>query len=178
MTTSGAAAIGWENKWRAYSDSLFFLQFFLHFLRKMRIMLARTYTATTIGLKTLKIDVEVDGNRGAPILVFIGLTSKATEEAKERITSALQNCGIRIRSKRTIVNLAPADAPKTIAAFDVAIAVGLLKMYGELNLNTNDTMFFGELSLAGDLKRIRGALPFVIAPTALGFRHVIIPKAN
>src|SRR5579859_657926 len=156
----------------------FFLHFFLQFLHRMRVMLARTYTATTIGLKTLKIDVEVDGNRGAPILVFIGLTSKATDEAKERITSALQNCGIRIRSKRTIVNLAPADVPKTSAAFDVAIAVGLLKMYGELTLNTNNTMFFGELSLAGDLKRIRGALPLVIAAKALGFRHVIIPKAN
>lgn len=141
-------------------------------------MLARTYTATTIGLKALQIEVEVDGNQGIPIFIFIGLTSKATDEAKERITSALQNCGIRIRSKRTIVNLAPADIPKTGSGFDLAIAICLLKMYGEIKIKTDDTMFFGELSLSGEVKRIHGALPLVLAAREMGYSHVVLPATN
>jgi magnesium chelatase family protein len=141
-------------------------------------MLARTFTATTIGLDALKIEIEVDGNRGTPNLIFIGLPSKATDEAKERITSALQNCGIRVRSKRTIVNLAPADIPKVGSTFDLAIAIGLLKMYQEIECRTNRTMFFGELSLDGDVKKVRGALPLVLAARELGFTTVVLPKGN
>jgi magnesium chelatase family protein len=140
-------------------------------------MLARTFTAMLIGLKPVKIEVEVDGNRGLPNLIFIGLTSKATEEAKQRITSALQNCGVRIRSKRTVVNLAPADVPKTSSCFDLAIAIGVLKMYGEISVNTDDTMFFGELALDGTVKHIHGALPLVLAAKSLGYQHVVIPHS-
>ncbi len=141
-------------------------------------MLAKTFSAMMVGLEALKIEVEVDGNRGTPNLIFIGLTSKATEEAKERMTVALQNCGVRLRSKRTVVNLAPADVPKSGSSFDLAIAVGLLKMYGEVQAETDDTLFFGELSLDGRLKKIRGALPLVIAARKLGFQKVIIPAEN
>ena len=141
-------------------------------------MLAKTYTATTIGLQTIQVDVEVDGNQGLPILVLIGLPSKAINEARERITSALQNCNIRIRGKRTIVNLAPADIPKTGSGFDLAIAIGMLKMYGEVDLFTDDTMFFGELSLDGSLKPIHGALPLVLTARSLRFKHVVIPWQN
>ncbi len=141
-------------------------------------MLSRTYTATIIGLQPTKIEVEVDAHRGTPSLTFIGLTSKATAEAKERLTAALQNCGFRIRSKRTIVNLAPAEIPKTSSHFDLAIAIGLLKMYGEISPETDQTMFFGELALDGQVKKIHGALPLVLAAKEMGYRAVVIPTAN
>lgn len=118
-------------------------------------MIARTYTAMLLGLSPIKIEVEVDGNQGIPHLIFIGLTSQATEEAKERISSALLNCGIRIRSKRTTVNLAPAEIPKSGSGFDLAIAVGLLKMYGEIKIKTENTLFLGELSLDGSIKKVK-----------------------
>ena len=89
-------------------------------------MLTRIYTATTLGLEPIKIEVEIDANRGKPDFIIIGLPSKTLDEAKERITSALRNCDVRIRSKRTIVNLAPADLPKDGAAYDLPIAVGYL----------------------------------------------------
>src|SRR6185369_13765797 len=117
-------------------------------------MVTRTYSAASIGLEVYPVEIEVDGKQGIPQFILIGLASRAVEEAKERITSALQNCGIRIRSKRTIVNLAPAAVPKTGTAFDLAIAVGLLKMYGELRLQTDKTIFLGELALDGQVKPI------------------------
>lgn len=141
-------------------------------------MVSRTYTAAIQGLDIIKVDVEVDGNRGTPALVFIGLPSKATAEAKERITSALQNCGVRLRSKRTVVNLAPADLPKTGTAFDLAIAVGLLKMYKLIPDLTDDTLFLGELSLDGTVKKISGTLVYILSAKKMGFTHVVIPAGN
>ncbi len=141
-------------------------------------MLAHTYTATMLGLEPIKIEVEVDGNRGTPALILIGLPNKTIDEAKERISAALTNCGIRLRSKRTVVNLAPADIKKTGSSFELAIAIGLLKMYGEISIETDSTMFFGELSLDGYLKPIRGALPLVLAARQMGFTHVVFPVGN
>src|SRR5574340_929938 len=141
-------------------------------------MLVKTFTATTDGLNVVPIDVEIDANQGQPNLVVIGLPSKTVDEAKERITSALRNCGIRIRSKRTIVNLAPADIKKDSSSLELAIAVGLLKLYKEIHNQTDTTIFFGELSLDGEIKKIRGALPLVLKAKELGYDHVIIPAAN
>ncbi|MCA9370199.1 MAG: YifB family Mg chelatase-like AAA ATPase [Pseudomonadales bacterium] len=141
-------------------------------------MLSRTYTATTLGFDPLKIEVEVDAVRGAPNLVLIGLPSKAVDESKERITAALLNNGFYLQSKRTVVNLAPADIRKDGSAFELAIAVGLLKLYGYITKNTDDTMFFGELSLDGSLKAVRGALPLVLAARDMGLKQAIIPAEN
>lgn len=141
-------------------------------------MVTRTYTAAHLGLDVYPVEVEIDGKQGIPQFVLIGLASRAVEEAKERITSALHNCGIRIRSKRTIVNLAPASVPKSGTAFDLAIVIGLLKMYDEIALETEGTIFLGELALDGKVKPIPGALPLVLGAIKLGFRRVVLPKQN
>ena len=141
-------------------------------------MLARVFSATTLGLEPVKIEVEVDGMRGMPNLIIIGLPTKEVDESKERITASLINCGIKIKSKKTIVNLAPADLKKTGSNFELAIAVGMLKMYGEINLFTDDTIFFGELALNGELKPIRGALPLTLAAKKMGFKKIILPQKN
>nr|MBP7875907.1 YifB family Mg chelatase-like AAA ATPase [Candidatus Woesebacteria bacterium] len=141
-------------------------------------MLVRTFSAVVQGLQPVKIEVEVDNTIGTPQFVIIGLPTKEIDEAKERITAALLNCNIRIRAKRTIVNLAPADVRKTGSGLELAIAVGLLKLYEELPLNTDQTMFFGELSLDGSIKAVRGALPLVVAAKKMGFTSVVLPNAN
>lgn len=141
-------------------------------------VLARTHTVTLIGLKPHTIEVEVDSSRGVPSFILIGLPSKATTEAKERITSALNHCGIRIRSKKTTVNLAPADMPKRGSNFDFAIAVGLVQMYGEIPPTPLDWCFFGEIALDGQIKKIQGALPLVLAAKELGFTRIVLPRGN
>lgn len=141
-------------------------------------MLSRVFSATLVGLEPVLIEVEVDTTQGVPNFVLIGLPSKAVDEAKERVTAALVNCGIRIRSKRTVVNLAPADLQKKGSGLELAIAVGLLKMYGEIVEETDKTLFFGELSLDGQLKPIRGALTLVLSAQKFGFTRVVLPSAN
>ena len=117
-------------------------------------MLVRTFSATNFGLQTTKIEIEIDSNQGTPSLIIIGLPSKNVDESKERIISALRNCDIRIRSKRTIVNLAPAEIKKTSNCLELAIAVAILKMYKEITYPTDKMIFFGELSLDGSLKKL------------------------
>ncbi len=141
-------------------------------------MLTRVFTTTTSGLTPVKIEVEVIGVQGIPGLHIIGLPSKAIDEAKERVAAALMHCGSALRAKKTIVNLAPADLQKQGSSFELAIAVGLLKMYGELSLPTHDTVFFGELSLDGTIKPIRGALPYALGAQKLGFKKIVFPKSN
>ncbi|HEX7017493.1 MAG TPA: ATP-binding protein, partial [Patescibacteria group bacterium] len=141
-------------------------------------MVSRTYSATMVGLNPVGIEVEVDLNRGAPNLVIIGLPTKAVDESKERITGSITSCGIRIRHKRTIVNLAPADIKKTSSVLDFAIAIGILKAYGEITIKTNEILFLGELSLDGYLKPIKGALPLVMAAKEMGYQQVVLPQGN
>lgn len=141
-------------------------------------MLTRTFSATNFGLKTTQIEIEVDGNRGTPALIIIGLPSKNIDESKERIISAIRNSNIRIKAKRVIVNLAPAEVKKTSNCLELAIAVAILKMYGQITYSTDDTIFFGELSLDGSLKKINGTLPLVMFAQKKGFHKVIIPEQN
>lgn len=141
-------------------------------------MLARCSSMVMTGLECTKVEVEVDATRGQPSLIIIGLPNKAVDEAKERVSSALQNCGVRIKSMRTIVNLAPAEVRKTSSALELAIAVGLLKLYGEITWRTDKTMFFGELSLDGSLKPVKGLLPMVLAAREMGVERIFFPETN
>lgn len=131
-----------------------------------------------LGLKPIKIEVEVDAGRGQPKLIIIGLPSRIVTESKERITSALQNCGVRIRAKRTVVNLAPADIHKRDSCFELAIVASLLKEYGVLKQDTDQSIFFGELSLGGEVRGIRAALPLIMAAIKMGFESAFVPKSN
>lgn len=141
-------------------------------------MLTHTFSAILVGLQPIKVEIEVNTNRGIPGLVFIGLASKIVAESKERITASLRQCGIHVKSKRTIINLAPADLPKTAAHLELGIAIALLKEYGEIKLNTDDVFWCGELSLDGKLKAVKGALPLALGARQLGFKHVVMPAAN
>lgn len=128
-----------------------------------------------MGFSPVKVEIEIDLNQGKPGCLIIGLPNQAIAEAKERITAALQNSGVRIRSKKTVINLAPADLKKTGSNFDLAMAVGLLTAYGEVNFKRPPILWLGELSLAGEVKPVRGLLPLVLAAAALGFEQVVFP---
>lgn len=141
-------------------------------------MITRTHSATLVGLEAIPIEVEVDGSPGTPNLILVGLPSRIVDEAKDRITSALHNSGYRIRSKRTVVNLAPANVRKSDSGLELAIIVAILKLYGEIREAIDSFMFFGELSLDGSIRPIRGVLPLVQAVSAIGFTDIFLPKAN
>ena len=141
-------------------------------------MIARTCSLALNGFSCFKVEIEVQGTQGQPRLILIGLPSKIINEAKDRITSALRSCHIRIRSKRTIVNLAPADIKKNCSHLDLGMAVGLLQMYGEIRFDTTKTLFFGELSLDGTLKPLPAAQLLVLEAAKFGFTRIVLPSEN
>lgn len=121
-------------------------------------MFACIKSVACVGLKSFSIDVEVDvAEKGFPGFNIVGLPDKAVGEARERVRTALVNCGFAFPQRKITVNLAPADLPKEGSAFDLPIAIGVLVASGELE-KIPEEIFFGELSLDGSLRHTKGAL--------------------
>lgn len=144
--------------------------------------LARVYSAELVGINAKLIEVEVDINIGLHSFSIVGLADKATNEAKERVSSALKNSGVKPPTKenrKITVNLAPADIKKTGSQYDLAIAVGYLLATGQVRVfDTADKIFMGELSLDGTVRPISGALNIARLGKKLGFKFLFLPKEN
>ncbi|MCX6739684.1 MAG: YifB family Mg chelatase-like AAA ATPase [Candidatus Parcubacteria bacterium] len=142
-------------------------------------MLAKLNSVAVIGLKPQLVDVEVDVSNGKPDFFIVGLGDAAIQEAKLRIRLAIKNCNFSYPYlKKIVVNLAPADLKKEGPAFDLAMATGVLINELGLNLNLNDSLFIGELSLEGNLRHTSGILPAVIFAKEKGFKKIYIPWIN
>jgi len=142
-------------------------------------MLARVICAATLGLEVRKIEVEIDAvSRGFPTFKVVGLPDKAVEEAKERIRAAIKNSGVNFPDHKIIINLAPADLPKTGPSFDLPMALGILIASGQIQADLNKTLVLGELSLDGSVRCVNGVLPIVMAAQKRGFSRVFIPQKN
>ena len=143
-------------------------------------MLAKVASAAVVGLDAVPIIVEVDiAAMGLPHFQIVGLPDKAVEESKERVRAALRNTGADLPPKRITVNLAPADLPKEGPAYDLPIALGILIASGQLSApDLSDSVFLGELSLDGSLRRIWGVLPISIMAKNKSFKSIFVPKDN
>ncbi|MBD3250773.1 MAG: YifB family Mg chelatase-like AAA ATPase [Candidatus Pacebacteria bacterium] len=142
------------------------------------MVIATTYSASLIGFQPIKVEVEVESVRGIPNLIIIGLPNQAVREAKQRLYTALVSCGIRLKAKRTVVNLAPADVKKTSSTLELAIAAALLANHFNSRVRLDDLFMVGEVSLDGSIKPIRGILSLVLAAQKMGFSKVALPADN
>lgn len=142
-------------------------------------MLAKIVSGATLGLTSIKVEVEVDvASSGLPSITIVGLASKAVDESKERVRSALKNSSAEFPSSRITINLAPADVPKLGPLYDLPIALGLLVASGQITLDLKKTLVFGELSLDGSLRHTKGALPLTLLAKRSGFDQVFLPHQN
>ncbi len=118
-----------------------------------------------VGLQAAAVTVEVHLANGLPSFTLVGLADVEVKEARERVRSALQNCGLEFpHNKRITVNLAPADLPKDSGRFDLPIALGILAASGQVEAAAlAGYEFAGELSLSGELRPVRGALAMSLA---------------
>jgi magnesium chelatase family protein len=78
------------------------------------------------------------------------------------------------------VNLAPADIKKSGTAFDLPIALGILGASEQLlnKVALSEYVIMGELSLDGEIRPIKGALPIAIQARKENFKGLIVPKVN
>ena len=143
-------------------------------------MLAKVFSCALIGLEGELVDVEVDISRAEmPQTTIVGLPDAAVQEAKERVRAAIRNGGLTWPfNSRIIVNLAPADLRKEGPAYDLPIAVGVLAASGQIVADLTDAVFFGELSLDGDVRPVHGVLPMVALAKKRGKRRAFVPVAN
>src|SRR5436305_6675758 len=143
-------------------------------------MLAKVWSAATLGIDAVRITVEVDAVKyGQPKFIMVGLPDLAVREASSRVRSALYNCGFRWPSRRITVNLSPADVKKEGSAFDLPIALGVLLAMELLAVaDTRGRVFVGELSLDGAIAPVRGALSIAAAVARENVRELIVPAAN
>lgn len=142
-------------------------------------MLAKVKTIALIGLEGSIVDVEVDLSRGLFSFNIVGLASKAVQESKERVMSAIKNLGFVLPAKKITVNLAPADLMKSGPFYDIPIAVAILLASEQIILTDLDqTIFWGELSLKGETRQTRGALAVTDSAKRSGFHKIFLPHSN
>lgn len=133
------------------------------------------------GLQAPPVTVEVHLANGLPSFTLVGLADTEVKEARERVRAALTNSGLEFpHNKRITVNLAPADLPKESGRFDLPIALGLLAASGQIDAaRLEGWECAGELSLAGELRPVRGALAMALALRREGAkRSLLLPPAS
>src|SRR5438046_6836883 len=143
--------------------------------------LAVTHSRALDGLAAPDVTVEVHLANGLPSFTLVGLADTEVKEARERVRAALLHSGLEFpHNKRITVNLAPADLPKESGRFDLPIALGILAASGQIDaLLLSRFEFAGELSLAGDLRPVRGSLAMGLALRRLGSkRALVLPQAS
>lgn len=119
-------------------------------------MLATVHSRTSFGMQAPPVTIDVHTSSGLPCLTVVGLAEGAVRESKVRVRSALITSGFHWPPGRVTINLSPADLPKEGGRYDLPIALGILAATGQLPAATlilNE--FYGDLSLAGELRAVR-----------------------
>ncbi len=120
-------------------------------------MLFKAISASAVRLDAHLVEVEVDVGTGRiEDFNVVGLPDNAVKESRQRVKSALRNCGFEFPyGQRVTINLAPADLRKEGSAFDLPMAVGLAGCQGQFFGKVLDKMMFlGELSLDGAVRSV------------------------
>lgn len=142
-------------------------------------MTAKTLSAAITGYDATIIEVETDIKAGLPSIQIVGLGSKAVDEARERVRSAIKNSSLDFPAKKIVVNLAPAELPKDGSYLDLPIALSVLVASNQLQPHElKGSLFSGELALDGTLRPIKGAITVAESARAAGISHLCLPSAN
>ncbi len=159
------------------------------------------YCFSPFGYEGSLVSVEVDLRRGIPAVDIVGLADGAVKESRERMRSAIRNCGFEFPPERVLISLAPADLKKEGAGFDLAIALAVLAASeSDESEKTDDTaeesdssmqpklfaesfagesiLVMGELELNGKVRSVRGIHAAVGTARAGGICYCIVPSAN
>ena len=142
-------------------------------------MLAKIYSASTLGVAARLIHMEVSHSSGLPRFYLVGLPVRSVMESKDRVDAALRCVGERIPLGRVTVNLAPADFPKEGSALDLPIAVCMLAISGNIHpYQIKNLLAVGELALDGTLRPVRGVLSVAAEAREQGIKTLIVPWEN
>jgi magnesium chelatase family protein len=143
-------------------------------------MLVKTFGSAVYGVEAITITVEVSVNNQGKDYFIVGLPDSAVKESLQRVESAIKSNHYFMPRTKLVVNLAPADIRKTGTAFDLPIAIGTLGATEQIENpeKLSAYVIMGELSLDGEIRPIKGALPIAIQARKEGFKGLVLPKQN
>ena len=141
-------------------------------------MFAAINSLGTFGVDAYGVRVEADINQNMPGFDVVGLPDASVKESRDRVRAAMVNCGFEYPNGRVTVNLAPADIRKEGPMYDLPILMALLCASRQLDGVPEGSAFIGELSLTGEVRRVRGVLGMTITARDLGYTSLFIPRAN
>jgi len=141
-------------------------------------MAVKLLSSALIGLDAVPIEVEADIARGLPKIFIVGLPDVAVQEARERVKAGIKNSGYDFPTSVITINLAPAHIKKNGPHYDLPIALAILKEMGYVDVDLDEYLFVGELSLNGDVRPINGILPMAIMAKQKKLKKFFIPKDN
>jgi magnesium chelatase family protein len=142
---------------------------------------AKIFSATTVGLESRLIEVEVDiVASGLHQFTLVGLADTAIKESRDRVSAAVKNSGFKPPHQcgRIVANLAPADLPKNGPLYDVPLALGFLLASNQIQFDIQKKLFVGELSLDGSIRSVQGILPITLMAKEHGFSELYLPQEN
>lgn len=127
-------------------------------------------TAALRGMDAVLVQVEADVSPGLPAFEMVGFLASEVKEAKERVRTALKNCGYPIPPKRITISFSPAGIRKSGTGFDLAVAAAILTAMGVIpQQSVEQTIFLGELNLSGKVLPIHGVLPMLAEAVEAGY---------
>ncbi len=140
-------------------------------------MLAKLRSMAVLGIDAFDIGIEADIAEMLPSFTIVGLPDGAVRESRERVMSAIKNCGFDFPSRKVTINMAPADMKKEGSAYDLPIAIGLLIASNQIVVENSDNYgIVGELSLDGTVKRIKGMLSMALCARNIGLDGLVVPR--
>ncbi len=142
------------------------------------LMVTKVRSLALHGIGGYEVSVECFLSNGLPSFDVVGLPDAAVKESRERVRAAVRNAGFTFPVSRLTINLAPADKKKAGTVYDLPILLGILSASGAVKPLPDDAAFIGELSLSGELRPVRGALPMALAAARAGVRRLFLPADN
>jgi len=143
------------------------------------VTVARAFSAAVVGLEGQTVVVETAIGAGLPNLTIVGLPDAAVKESRERIRAALRHIGFPLPGRSVVVNLAPADIPKSGTALDLPCALSILAANGDLPAERlAGVTLVGELALDGAVRAVPGVLAIAEAARRDGRAELLVPPEN
>ncbi len=143
-------------------------------------MVSRIQSIGLFGMDAYMVECEADVSGGMQAFDIVGLPDSAIRESRDRVRSAIKNCGYKYPTGHITVNLAPADIRKEGSVYDLPVLLALLISNKQITpaADLSDSIFVGEVSLDGKLRPINGVLAMAISAVQKGIRKFFVPYEN
>ena len=140
-------------------------------------MLGRAVTFALVGLEPRRVEVEAHLRTGQqPTFSIVGLADRACQEAKHRVRSGVHSALLPWPERVITVNLAPAALRKEGTGFDLAIALTILAVSGELPVDRlGEHACIGELGLDGGVRPVAGVIAAAEGARREGLERILCP---